>query len=392
MITKLTEPLIGQLTCHDAKTRMEFCDSELLGLYVLVRAGSDVKTYYLRYKNELGKTAHKKLGRTTDISLAKARKAAKVFKADLLANGHATRVEEVVSQKGDMLLDVFWSDHYLPYATPRKRSIKRDEQIYRLQIQPTMGRSRLNEITRQQVLNLAAFHKNNGLSAASADHVSKLLSRLLNLAVEWDMLEKNPAAKIQLFREDNRIQHFLDDSQLRRLMYVLETDPNRPVCLIAQFLLATGCRLNEALTAEWSLIDRKNRVWRVAASNSKSKKSRVVPLTDAALRVLDKIGTEGRYGHVFVNEETGLRYTHIRHTWIRLRKKAGLPWLRMHDLRHTFASMLVNAGQSLYTVQECLGHSDAKVTQRYAHLSSQTLQDAANCASHKILSALEAAK
>jgi len=391
MITKLTEPLIAQLQCPEGKKRMECCDAELPGLYVLVRAGSDVKTYYLRYKNSLGKTAHEKLGRTTEITLAKARKAAKIFKADLLTNGHASK-SETKSEKGDMLLDVFWKEHYLPYARPRKRSIKRDEQIYRLQIQPTLGQSRLNEITRQQVLSLAAFHKNNGLSAASADHVSKLIARLLNLAVEWDMLEKNPAAKIQLFREDNKVQHFLDDEQLRRLMQVLQTDPNRPVCLIAQFLLATGCRLNEALTAEWSMIDRKNRVWVVTATNSKSKKSRAVPLTDAALKVLDEIGTEGRYPDVFVNEETGLRYTHVRHTWIRLRKKAGLPWLRMHDLRHTFASMLVNAGQSLYTVQECLGHSDAKVTQRYAHLSSQTLQDAANCASDKILSALQAAE
>lgn len=391
MIAKLTETLITQLACPEGRNRMECCDADLPGLYVLVCAGSDIKTYYLRYKNDLGKTAHKKIGRTTEITLAKARKEARAMKADLLANGHASRAE-AKSDKGDMLLDDFWKDQYLPYATPRKRSIKRDEQIYRIQIQPTMGKSRLNEITRQQVLNLAAFHKNNGLSAASADHVSKLLSRLLNLAVEWDMLEKNPAAKIQLFREDNKIQHFLDDEQLRRLMHVLQTDPNRPVCLIAQFLLATGCRLNEALTAEWSLMDRKHRVWRVAASNSKSKKSRAVPLTDAALKVLDEIGTEGRYPFVFTNEVTEMRYTHIRHTWIRLRKKAGLPWLRLHDLRHSFASMLVNAGQSLYTVQECLGHSDAKVTQRYAHLSSQTLQDAANCASEKIMSAIQAAE
>lgn len=391
MIIKLTDTYVNQLTCAEGKNRMECCDSVLPGLYVLVRAGSDVKTYYLRYKNDAGKTAHKKLGRTTDITLAQARKMAKAFKADILMNGHAPRVV-APTETDSMMLDDFWRDHYLPYATPRKRSIKRDEQIYRIQIQPTLGQSRLNEITRQEVLSLAAYHKNNGLSAASADHVTKLTSRLLNLAVEWDMLEKNPAAKIQLFREDNRVQHFLDDEQLHRLMHVLQTDPNRPVCLIAQFLLATGCRLNEALTAQWSLIDRKNRVWRVAASNSKSKKSRAVPLTDAALKALDEIGTEGRYEHVFVNEETGLRYTHIRHTWIRLRKKAGLPWLRMHDLRHSFASMLVNAGQSLYTVQECLGHSDAKVTQRYAHLSSQTLHDAANCASDKILAAIQAAE
>lgn len=391
MITKLTDTIVNNLTCPEGRNRIECCDQSLPGLYVLVRANSDIKTYYLRYKNALGKTAHQKIGRTTDISLPAARKAAKALKADILANSldpRATAKADTVA----ITLDDFWRDHYLPFATPRKRSIKRDEQIYRLQIQPTFGQTRLGQITRQQILSLATLHKNNGLSAASADHVSKLIRRLLTLAVEWDMLEKNPASRIQLFNEDNQIENYLDDEQLQRLLKVLQTDANRPVCLIAQFLLATGCRLNEALTAQWSLIDRKNRIWRVSASNSKSGKSRAVPLTDAALNVLDQIGTEGSFEHVFVNAKTGTHYTHIRHTWIRLRNKAGLPWLRLHDLRHTFASMLVNSGQSLYSVQQCLGHADSRVTQRYAHLSSQTLQDAANCASEKIMEAMQGPK
>lgn len=389
MITKLTEPLIAHLECPEGKKRMECCDADLPGLYVLVRAGSNVKTYYLRYKNSLGKTAHKKIGRTTDISLAKARKKAKALKADLLLNG-SDPSEAANFGKGDMKLDTFWEDHYLPFATPRKRSIGRDKQIYRLQIQPTLGEHCLNQITRQQIQTLAADHRKAGLSAASADHVTKLVRRLLSLAVEWEMLEKNPAARIQLFNEDNRIEHYLNDDQLQSLMKVLRTDRNRRVCLICQFLLATGCRLNEAITAEWSLVDRTNRIWRVSAINSKSGKMRAVPLSDAALRVLDEIGSEGSFDYIFANPETKKPYTSIQRTWRRLRKKAGLPWLRLHDLRHSFASMLVNSGQSLYAVQQCLGHSDAKVTQRYAHLSSKSLQDAASCASDKILAALQA--
>jgi len=219
-----------------------------------------------------------------------------------------------------------------------------------------------------------------------------LIRRLLTLAVEWDFLEKNPASRIQLFNEANEIEHYLDDGQLQRLLKVLQTDANRPVCLIAQFLLATGCRLNESLTARWSLIDRKNRVWKVSATNSKSGKSRVVPLTDAALNILKQTSAPGPFDYVFVNAKTGKHYTHIRHAWHRLRKEAGLPWLRLHDLRHTYASMLVNAGQSLYVVQQCLGHADSRVTQRYAHLSSKSLQDAANCASDKIMVAMRAAE
>lgn len=390
MIVELTEPSIPQLTCPEGRTRMEYCDASLKGLYVLVSANSDIKTYYLRYKNQLGKTAHKKIGRTTDISLAKARKKAKAMQADILANGHDPR-GNVKAQKGVMTLDDFWTNHYLPFAEPRKRSFKRDEQLYRLQIKPTFGQSKLNEITRQEILSLGTFHKNNGLSAASADHVLKLTRRLLNLAVEWDMLEKNPAARIPLFNESNLVENYLNDEQLQRLLKVLQTDDNRPVCLICQFLLSTGCRLNEALTAEWSLIDRENKVWRVSAINSKSGKSRTVTLTDAAISVLDQIGTEGKHQYVFTNPKTGTHFIDINRTWRRLREEAGLPHLRLHDLRHTFASILVNSGQSLYAVQQCLGHADGRVTQRYAHLSTKTLQDAADCASKKIMNAMQGA-
>ncbi len=114
-----------------------------------------------------------------------------------------------------------------------------------------------------------------------------------------------------------------------------------------------------------------------------------MPLSDTALDVLDQIGTEGKYEHVFINPDTEKPYTHIRHTWIRIREKAGMPWLRLHDLRHSFASMLVNAGCSLFVVQQALGHADSRVTQRYAHLSSKTLQDAANSASVKIMEAMQ---
>ena len=165
------------------------------------------------------------------------------------------------------------------------------------------------------------------------------------------------------------------------LLTVLHTDANRPVCLIARYLLSVGCRLNEALGATWSQIDRANRVWRIPASNSKSKRVRSVPLNDSALEVLAQLDTEGTYDHVFINKETGKPYTTIMKVWTRLRNKAGLPHLRLHDLRHSYASFLVNSGRTLYEVQQILGHSDAKVTQRYAHLSSKTLQEAANTAS-----------
>lgn len=153
------------------------------------------------------------------------------------------------------------------------------------------------------------------------------------------------------------------------------------------FLLATGARLNEALQARWEHIDVANRTWRIPASNSKSKRVRSVPLGDAALEVLESLGTQGKHEYLFINTKTKDPLTAVNTVWGRIRIAAGLPKLRIHDLRHQYASMLVNSGRTLYEVQQILGHSDPSVTQRYSHLSASSLKDAANSASEKIAQA-----
>ena len=98
--------------------------------------------------------------------------------------------------------------------TPRKRSWKRDEELYRLRIRDALGGKRLTEITRQQVQTLHSAVLAEGLSPASADHHVKLIRQALNLAVEWDMLEKNPAAGVPLFNVDNKVERYLDGAEL----------------------------------------------------------------------------------------------------------------------------------------------------------------------------------
>lgn len=269
----------------------------------------------------------------------------------------------------------------MPFAKPRKRSYARDEEMFRLRIKDAFGRMKLNEVSRKQV---QLFHNRlltEGLKPASADHYLKLLRRAFNLAVEWEILETSPLNRLQLFNPDNRMENYLSPEQLDKLVNVLRTAQPRTVCNVALFLLATGARLNEALRARWDQIDKETRVWRIPASNSKSKRIRSVPLNDAALEVLGQLGTEGKYDNLFINTKTKKPLVNVYKVWGRLRAQAGMEWLRIHDLRHSYASFLVNSGRTLYEVQQILGHSDAKVTERYAHLSSKTLQDAANTAS-----------
>jgi site-specific recombinase XerD len=255
----------------------------------------------------------------------------------------------------------FFEQHYLPYVKPRKRSWDRDEELYRLRIKAVFGNRRLTQITRQQIQSFHTALAAEGLAAATANHHVKVLKHSLNLAVDWGMLESNPARRVPMLHEDNKIEHYLDDAQLNRLLGVLGSDENVAVCQIAMFLLSTGCRLNEALSAKWADVDVENRVL-----------------------VIRSVNTECEFEYLFVNRRTGKPYVAIAKVWDRLRNKAELPHLRLHDLRHSFASFLVNGGRTLYEVQQILGHSDAKVTQRYAHLSTKTLQEAANSASVKI--------
>lgn len=261
--------------------------------------------------------------------------------------------------------------------------------MYELRLKGHFGQMRLDKIKRHDVTSWHTGLPADGLSPASADRFLALLRHILNKAVEYDMLVKNPAAGVKLFNVDNKVEHYLDDDELRRLMKVLQTDKNRTVCLIAIFLLSTGARLNEALQAKWEDVDKENRVWRIPASTSKSKKVRSVPLNDSALGVLDQLDTEGKFDHLFINRKKGKPYVTIHKVWERLRTDAGLPHMRIHDLRHQYASFLVNSGRTLYEVQAVLGHSDPTVTQRYAHLSTKSLQDASDSASEIIKEAMK---
>ena len=390
MIVKLTPDFIANnLVCPEGKRRIEYVDTGGTGLYVEVRATSPGQgSYYLRYKDADNKTCHQKIGRTTEIELDETRKRAKNLKAEITL-GADPRADEK-ARKAVLTLDEFFRDHYMPHAKVHKRGWKKDSQMYDLRLKKVFGNNRMDRITRREVSLFHVSLRNDGLSPAYADRFLALIRHVLNLAVQWEMLEKNPAAGVKLFNVDNRVEHYLDSDELKRLLRVLNMGGkrNRTARLIALFLLSTGARLNTAVRCRWEDIDRKNRVWRIPAANSKSKKIQSIPLNDSAIAVLDQLNTEGKYDYLFINRNTRQPYTTIHKVWERLRNEAGLPHLRLHDLRHQYASLLVNSGRSLYEVQQILGHSDPKVTQRYAHLSSKSLQDAADSASDVISGAM----
>ena len=384
-IHALTQSFLAtKLVCPADKKKIEICDSVVPGLFIEVRsAAGSVPTWYWRFKDHAGKTRSRSIGTLTDLALGEARKQVKLLKAQH-ALGQADQAPAHDPAQG-ITLDRFMHEHYFPHARAHKRSYKRDDQLYRLRIAARFGHLPLRQITRRDVQKFHADLPAQGLSLASANHHLQLLRRVLNVAVSWEMLERNVLEKVTLFTLDNQVENYLDDEQVDRLVGVLQTDENRMVCLILLFLLSTGARLNEALWAEWKQVDLDNAAWRIPASNSKSKRVKSVPLNDSALWVIRQLGTQGTSRYLFPSPATGKPFTTITRVWYRIRRKAGLPAnVRIHDLRHTYASRLVSRGRSLYEVQQLLGHADPRTSLRYAHLSMKAKQEAAQAAAFRL--------
>lgn len=383
-IVKLSQSFIDhELKCPEGKNRVEFCDIDHPGLYCLASSAGKIASFYLRYKNSAGKTCHQKIARTTEIDLAEARKRAKALKAEITLGADPRGAEKAKRQI--LTFEQFMNQEYFPIITPMKRSIKRDHELARRLI-AAFGNIPLNKINRKDV---QKFHTNlrevEGLAPATCDLHIRCLKHALNLALDWNLMEgKNPVSRMPLYNVDNRLENLLSDDDLQRLLGVLRTDANRPVCLVMLFLLSTGARLNEALKATWDQVDIENRVFKIPATNSKSKRLRSVPLNDSALDVLKQLGTQSKSGAVFLSRD-GLPFTTITKVWHRIRQKAGLPKMRIHDARHTTAQLMCAAGRSLLEIKEVLGHAHYSTTTRYTKFSMKTLQQAANSVSAKLM-------
>jgi len=384
MIVELSKQLIETgLVVPEGKQRIEFCDSVVPGLLIEVRSvAGAVPVYYLRFKRN-GKTAYDRLGTIRDLTLTQARKLATQKKVEYAPLAKAA--PEAKTAVGQMTLDTFWTEHYLPFAKIHKRSWARDESMYRLRIQPKFGDKKLAEITRYQGQQFQNALTEEKMSPASNDHHLKLLKRFLSLAVQWEMLEKNVLARFPLLLVDNQVENYLDDAALQRLMTVLQAYPNRMIASALMIMATTGVRYAEAVFGRWDEVNLENGTWRIGGDRNKSKRQKIVYLNDSARQILEQVGTQGKSVYLFPNPDTGKPFTNLAKPWARIRKLAQLSEkTRMHDLRHTYATRILAAGRSLFEVQKLLHHADSKTTLRYSHISEQQLREAASAATVNI--------
>jgi integrase len=377
----LTQANIAKLTCPPHRKSIQHpVDPQVPGLLVEVRhTGS--KTYFLRYRDADGATRYHKVARHMDLSLSEVKKQALKLRSGIVLGTYPGTVKLEKQQR--MTFTEFFEQKYLPFAKPRKRSWRDDEKLYNRRLKALFGESPLDKITLESVERFLGVLTEDGLAASSVRHHGQLLKRCLTLATTWKLISTNPLADLKLQQVNDAREYFLSPDELQRLLYVLDTDEARVPCLAAKALLFTGCRVGEMLKCRWQDLDLESGspTLKVIQENSKNGRSRYVPLSEAALEVINQLPSKGKSEYLFTNSRNGERLQSIDKVWQRLRIEAGLPQLRLHDLRHNFASMLVNSGESLYTVQTILGHRSADQSSRYSHLSGTALQEAANSVS-----------
>ena len=373
-VIELTTQIVKSATCPKGKQKIDFYDSYCKGLLLEIRITGG-KTFSLLYTDIRGKRRQIKLADEKDITLAQARKF-----ADKMRNGLAMG-EDPFEKKNELkkvpTLSTFITESYLPFVKTYKRSWDTDVSLIKNHIMPNFGKQYLDEISKKDIIQFISRHALTH-KPGSVNRVIILLRYIFNLSIRWETpgIIKNPTADIPLLEENNKKERFLTADEAKALVEKLKESDNKMLQYIIPMLILTGARKNEVLKAKWEDFNFDQRVWRIPIS--KSGKARYVPISEGVQYLLEAVPRYTDCDYVFPNPKTKLPYISIFCSWNTARKLVNLGEVRIHDLRHSFASFLVNNGRSLYEVQRILGHTQIKTTQRYAHLSQESLLSAAN--------------
>jgi len=359
--------------CPSELKKVDYFDTQMRGFMLEVRA-SGGKTYYQRYTDERGREYQFKIGPADLLTLKQARRKAQQIKAQ--ATLGASPQLERRERRAIPTLKEFVAGRYLPFIKSYKRSWRTDETVLRVHVLKKLGHLALDEVTPTAIIGLTNAMHDKGYAPGTIARGIVVLRFIFNLARKWQVFKEheNPAAAIPVPPDVQR-SRFLDKTEIARLVQILTEDENQVAAKAILVLLLTGARRNEITHARWENVDLQAGTLLVPLS--KSGKSRYVFLNVSAIEVLNSIARDESNPYIFPSPITGRPCASLHFPWQRIRSRAELPEVRLHDLRHSFASTLVNEGVSLYRVQRLLGHVNAKATQRYAHLSSEVLAEAA---------------
>jgi integrase len=358
---------------------VDYYDEDLKGFGVRVRP-SGRKTYFVMMRHKYV-MRHFTVGSHGAIAPEQARLKAKQIISDLAidknptADMEALRNAVTVKSLGERFLDEYVPIHCKPSTQGEyKRCVK-------FFINPEIGTMRLVSVERTKI---AKLHHQLRYIPYQANRVLGVLSVMFSQAENWNLrpIASNPCRGIKKYKETKR-ERYLNKEELRRLGQALRIEeefaPSAVACM--RLLLLTGCRLGEIQTLKWSFLDLDAHLAFLPDSKSGKK---TLYLGAAAVQLLSGLTKIKDNPYVIPEDIEGHYLSDMQKPWRRIRKAAGIPDVRLHDLRHTFASSGVGLGQGLPIIGRLLGHSQPQTTARYAHFAA----DPALASAHKISSNL----
>lgn len=365
--------------CPAGKKKIDYYDETVTGLILTVQA-TGLKTFSLRYRDEHARQRQYKIGNYPDITSDKAKREAIKVRSPVVV-GENPSEERFQIRRIPTIAEL--GERYLEYARTYKRSADIDARYLKHHILPKYAKMHLDQLEQTEVMDwLDSKVRVAGYAQATVNRWQVILCHRYKMAKKWGIpgAERNPLEGVSQKPCNNEIERFLTPDETRRLQAAVEASANTQLKYIVALLLLTGCRKRELLDTKWEEFQLERQMWRIPMHRAKTSKTRHVPLSKAAMEILEQLPRWDDCPYVVPNPSTLKPFWSVYHCWDKARKAAGLPDVRMHDLRHSAASNLVNSGQSLYVVGSILGHAQTKTSQRYAHLASETLLAAANAA------------
>jgi integrase len=378
---KLDSAFCLTASCEPGKKRTDYWDTSITGFVLECRSGGG-KTFTFRYFSEQGQQRQLRIGPYGDITFDQARKKAKELRANVVLRGDP--VAEKTERKGIPTYDELADQHHA-FAKTYQKTPGNTESVLRLHLRPKWGKMRLNEITPQKVANWLAEKYEQGMAPATVEKLRVMLNRSFELGAKWNIpgSQPNPVKHIPRRKFSNARERYLSTDDAKRLHQAVAGSSNTQLQYIVGLLLLTGARRNELLHAKWENVDLERRAWFIP--DSKTGKSRYVPLSQPAIELIGNLPKWDKCPWLLPNPKAREPFHSVKHSWATARDEAGLAGLRLHDLRHSAASFMINAGIDLYAVGKILGHADHQSTVRYSHLANDTLLAAVEAGAAKML-------
>jgi integrase len=387
MAQRLTDATIKRLPAPIKGNKITY-DSEVPGLGIRVTAAG-ARSFILNYRTRSGRERRFTIGNHPDWRATEAREEARRLRrlvdegGDPLAAIEAERAAPTMAE----LCNRFEQEHLLRKRPGTAADYRR---MLRNHIRPYFGNhTKMADVTFADIDRLHRKISNAG-HPRRANTTVAVLSKMFSLAIRWGMRNNNPCKGIERNPEIKR-KRYLSGNELKRLTAALAQYPDQRSANIVRMLLLTGARRGEVLSMRWADVDLTTGIWSKPASSTKQGTDHVVPLSAPARQLLSQIReqqTAKSFGeHVFPGNGSSSHIVEIKRFWRRLTKVAGINNLRIHDLRHSFASQLASSGSSLPLIGALLGHNNPVTTHRYAHL----FDDPQRAAVERVGAAFEAA-